>query len=272
MPSGKRTRESVPPASSLLRSLEPEEQEDDEEEEREDDVGVVPHDLGRVHDDLRQERELAAELVEQLHEDRNEEEQHSGQDQECEAHDENGIDHCALDAPLQLHLFLELERNAVENDVEDARGLAGLHHRDVEAGEDPRMAGHRLREELAALDVGAKARKDVGEVLVLGLLLEDRQRRDDVQTRLDHRRELTREDLERLGLDPLDHAAETAFGPVGVLDQLEREQAAGAQRLLGAREIARGHLTGGLDAGGVDRGVSVGRHPRLSYRPAPSGT
>ena len=53
--------------------------------------------------------------------------------------------------------------------------------------------------------------------------------------------------------------------------ELEREQAAGAQRLLRAREVARVDLAGGLDAGGVDRGVSVGGHPRPSYRPCPIG-
>jgi hypothetical protein len=40
-------------------------------------------------------------------------------------------------------------------------------------------------------------------VHVVGLLLEDRQRGDDVQAGFDHRRELPRKDLEGAGLDAL---------------------------------------------------------------------
>ena len=58
------------------------------------------------------------------------------------------------------------------------------------------MAGQRLREQEAAFDVRADLGDDGGELLVLGLLLEDHERRDDVQAGLDHRGELAREDLE----------------------------------------------------------------------------
>jgi len=44
---------------------------------------------------------------------------------------------------------------------------------------------------------------DGAERLVVGLLLEDDEGADDVQTGLDHGRELTREDLERFRLDLL---------------------------------------------------------------------
>src|SRR3712207_7231801 len=46
--------------------------------------------------------------------------------------------------------------------------------------EDLRVARHRLREEHAALDVGAKLADHGGEVAVVGLLLEDHERADDV--------------------------------------------------------------------------------------------
>ena len=39
---------------------------------------------------------------------------------------------------------------------EHSRGLAGLHHRHVELVEHLRVAGHRLREEEAAFDIGAE--------------------------------------------------------------------------------------------------------------------
>ena len=61
----------------------------------------------------------------------------------------------------------------------------------------PRRAGPTLH-------VDAEIGNDHRELLVLGLLLEDDERRHDVETCLDHRRELPREDLEGLGLDLLD--------------------------------------------------------------------
>src|SRR5439155_1547899 len=79
--------------------------------------------------------------------------------------------------------------------------LARLDHGDVEPAEDLRMPLHRLREQQTALDVFAKRSDHVDEVRVRRLLLEDEQRGNDVHARLDHRRELAREDLERLRLD-----------------------------------------------------------------------
>ena len=86
-----------------------------------------------------------------------------------------------LHPALDLRLLLDLVGDAVEHDVQDSRGLAGLDHGDEEAREDLRMAGHRLGEEEAALDVGAQLGDDRRELLVLGLLLEDDERGDDVQ-------------------------------------------------------------------------------------------
>jgi hypothetical protein len=54
---------------------------------------------------------------------------------------------------------------------------------------------HRLREEHSALDVRAHLPDHGGECLVVGLLLEDHERGNDVQPRVDHGRELPGEDL-----------------------------------------------------------------------------
>ena len=113
------------------------------------------------------------------------------------------VDHRPLHAAADLHLLLDLDRDPVEDGVEDSGGLASLDHRDVEAVEGVRMARHRLREEHSALDVRAHLADDGGERLVVGLLLEDDERRDDAQAGVDHRRELAREDLERARLDAL---------------------------------------------------------------------
>ena len=134
---------------------------------------------------------------------------------------------------------------------------------DVETAEDLRVARHRLREQQPAFDVGAKLADDRGEVLVVGLLLEDHERADDVQAGLDHRRELAREDLQRLRLDRLEDAADAVLAARGKLVQLAGEQPADPQLLARCGEVGCVDLARELEALGVDRGVGEGSHPRL---------
>ena len=137
-------------------------------------------------------------------EDRDEEEEHADQDEGRERQNHDRVHHRALHSALDLRFLLDLVSDPVENDVEDSSRLPGLDHRDEEAREDPRMTGHCLGEQEPTLHVDAEIGNDHRELLVLGLLLEDDERRHDVETCLDHRRELPREDLEGLGLDLLD--------------------------------------------------------------------
>src|SRR5207249_4503537 len=159
-------------------------------------IGTPSCTFARTSPSASSTTQFPAELSEDLHEDRDEEEQHPDQDEGREDHDHRRVDHRPLHAALDLRLLLDLEGDAVEDGVEDSRSLAGLDHRDEEPTEDLRMARHRLGEQEAALDVGAELADDHAEVAVLGLLLEDHEGADDVESRLDHRRELAREDLE----------------------------------------------------------------------------
>ena len=142
--------------------------------------------------------------------------------------------------------------------MEDSGGLACLDHRDVEAVEDVRMARHRLREEHSALDVRAHLADDGGERLVVGLLLEDDERRDDVEARVDHGRELAREDLERAQLDLL---LLRLVGPDGAeLGESDRAQAPLAQELPRGVQVRRGDLPGRLGPESIDRAIGERRH------------
>ena len=125
----------------------------------------------------------------------------------------------ALDAPLELGLLLDLHRDAVEHGVERSRRLAGLDHRDEQAVEHLRMPRERLREDDAALDVGANVADHLGEVLVVRLLLERHERRDDADAGRDHRRELAGEDLQRLRLHLLECTPRSALAGGGALGQ-----------------------------------------------------
>src|SRR3954467_151137 len=102
--------------------------------------------LGRPRAEvLRGRRQLATELTEDRHEDRDEEHQHPDEDERREDQDHGRVEHCALDAALDLRRLLDLERDAVEPLVEDSCRLACLDHGDVEPVEYLRVPRHRLR-------------------------------------------------------------------------------------------------------------------------------
>src|SRR5580765_5737970 len=250
----------VPELPAGLGLLEPADAPDRPAEGREDDEPVVAQLVRGLDHPLRQGRQLAVQLGEDVHEDRHEEHQQADQDEGGEDHHHRRVHHRALDAALDLGLLLDLQGDAVEHGVQDSGSLAGLDHRDVEAREDLRVAAERLREQQTALDVGANLADHEREVRIVGLLLEDHQRADDVQAGLDHRRELAREDLQRLRLDLLEDGASTLLAACRqLLDELG-EQAADAQLLARGVEIGGMDLAIQLQAFSVDRAVGVRRH------------
>ena len=123
------------------------------------------------------------------------------------------------------------------------------------------MPGHRLGEQQAALDVLADASTTTRRARVVGLLFEDDERADDVQPGLDHRRELPREDLQRLRLDlgaerRLENAG-FAFAAPADLPQRLGQLSLQAQLFARAREVRSDDLSGELSALGVDRRIGV---------------
>ena len=166
--------------------------------------------------------------------------------------DDDRVDHRALDAPLDLRVLLDLNRDPVENDVESSRRFARFDHRDVQPVEDLRMPAHRAGEDDAALDVLTDVGDHDGEVLVFRLLLEDHERGDDADAGLDQRRELAREDLERLRGDLLDPAGPGAGGCL-LLQDRAGEQALLAQLVAGGVEVGRMEEPPRLGSARIDR-------------------
>ena len=191
-------------------------------------------------------------IVEDLGEDRDDEQEHEDEDERRERDDDARVDHRALDATPELVLLLDLRGGAVEHRVERSRRLAGLDHRDVEAVEDLRVARERLGQHHAALDVSADLGDDLAEVLVLRLLLERHERSDDADAGLDHRRELAREDLKRLRLDLLERRARAALAARRALAQRLGQQPAGLKLLARRREVRGVDLAAELDALRID--------------------
>ncbi len=107
--------------------------------------------------------------------------------------DDARVDHRAAHLAPQLHRLLDVDREAVEDGVEDAAHLAGLDEVDVEVVEDLRVPAERVAERRALLDAGLDVAEDDREVLVVGLSLEDIEALHDGQAGVDHRREEARE-------------------------------------------------------------------------------
>ncbi len=106
------------------------------------------------------------------------------------------------------------------------------------------------------------------EGLVIGLLLEDQERRDDVQAGVDHRRELPREDLERPLLDLL-AAPSRRLSPISLSSTGRRPRWSSCSRADVRSEA--GDLTLGLHSERVDRVVGERGHGATACRWSSSG-
>jgi hypothetical protein len=215
--------------------------------------------VGERDGELGDGRQVAAELLEDADEDRHEEGDEADEDDQREGHDDPRVDHGRLDLPAQRVLLLELVGDAQQRLLEHAAGLAGASHGHEEGREDLGVALERAAEREPGFDVLADVGDDVGQQLVLGLRLERVERAQDRHARADHRRELTREDGQVGGLDPLHEVEGDLLRPVLGLD-VEDDQPARLQLvgddLLGVRL----HLAGGFRPGEVHRPEDVAGH------------
>ena len=102
---------------------------------------------------------------------------------------------------MQLDLLLDRVGQPEEHRVQGSGGLTGSHHGHVETVERLRVAIERDRERRPSLHVEADLAEDPAELGVLGLFGQDRQRPQDRQPGVDHRRELARQNGDVLQRD-----------------------------------------------------------------------
>src|SRR5581483_2148728 len=125
----------------------------------------------------------------------------------------------------------------------------------------------------ALLDVDAHLGDDVRELLVLGLLAQDRQRAQQRKAGVDHRRELAREDRDVLQLDPVGEPRDADVGreagSTPLLDAdgrvAHRAELAGDERLALGLELALDRATGPV----ADLVLERRRHRPLLSAPTP---
>ena len=216
--------------------------------------------MRQKHRDLGDLGQFAAKLLEDALEYRHQE----GDQRHHHAHGEDDhegrVDHRRADLPAQGGVLLELVGDPHECVLQDAPGLAGLRHGDEQRTKDLRVAGHRLAQGKARLDVLANRDDGFLQELALGLLLEYVQGAQDAHPGGDHGRQLAREDGELGRLDRLQEA-ELDLARAVLVGDIENDQSAPLE-LVGDGLLGLGfELPARLDAGEVDRLEDVRAHP-----------
>ena len=144
-----------------------------------------------------------------------EDEQHGHRDAR-DREDDGRVDHRALHLADDEVVFLEKLRQAQENRVENTTRFAGGHHVHVEIAERLGVLPQRVGEGVTAFDVVDNLARDIGQDLVLGLLLQNVEGLHQWEAGIDHRGELPREDDDVACLDPcleqVEHAAALTLG------------------------------------------------------------
>ena len=116
------------------------------------------HEVAHGDHHLGGRRELAAEVLEHLGEGRDHLDQHQDHDADRDHEHRGRVDHRALDLAGQRVGLLEVDRQAVQDGVEDAADLAGLDQVHVERVEGLRVLAQRVGEGGALLHVLAHLR------------------------------------------------------------------------------------------------------------------
>jgi hypothetical protein len=227
--------EHPPPLRRLVVSAYGDDRPDDDAED--DEAVDAGEEVADADDDAGGERQLLA-GAEQAGEDvleRGDDEDHDdGDDGDGDDDDRRRVDHRRDHVAPQLDDLLDVGREALEDEVEDAAGLAGLDHVDEELVEDFRVARHGRRQRRAFLHVLSRLRQDDCEVLALLLLREDFEALDERQAGVNHHGELAREDGKLLGLHLLAPAADLRHRDLAPL-LLDR----GEHHLLAPQELAQ---------------------------------
>ncbi len=85
-----------------------------------------------VDEDPSRERKLATKSGEEVLEDRDDEDDHRGEDQDHHLEHYRRVGHCRPDRPVEMRLVLDGAREAAQYLVEVPAHLAGLHERTEE--------------------------------------------------------------------------------------------------------------------------------------------
>ena len=127
--------------------------------------------------------------------------QQGADDQARQADDGDGINQRRLHRSFQAYCFLHVDRQALQNDVQNTAGFAGLDHVGGQVVEDDWILAHGVGQRGAAFHRSADAGQRLLERRVFLVRRQNFQTLHQRQAGIDHDRELAKEDRDVLGPD-----------------------------------------------------------------------
>ena len=239
--------------------------------------GEARHQCVAQRDDHpRRQRQRGSQAREQVVEGRDDLPQNDADDYGGNPHDRDRVGHGRLDLRPELDVLLDVRRQPLQNRVEDAARLTRRDHVGKEGIENPRMLPHRIGEARTGFDRGPCPQDGLPERPVHFLLPQGLETLHQRHARIDHHRELAREDRQVSRghrLAPVRFRAALA----ALLHQLDPgdEDLFAAQG--GDRRLARSGnaFTAHAPAGSGPSRIAKGRHhsaprplcPRIGFEP-----
>src|SRR5580658_4090178 len=173
------------------------------EEQGDDEAVDAANEIAQHDDDARGQRQVDAQTVEELGENRHDLPQQQDDDAASDAQDGGRINHSGLHGALELDVLFDVAGEALQNGVQNTARLAGLNHVVVEGVKYLLELLHGGGKSGAAFDRAAHAIQNLLEGDVLLLSCENLQALDQGQAGVNHDRKLAGEDGQFLGV----HAA-----------------------------------------------------------------
>src|ERR1700690_547484 len=168
---------------------------------RDKDPPEVSYKAAHADDDAGGQRKRDAEANERVGENRHHPLQQCGHDQYGERDYRNRVDQCRLDGRAQFDRLFNIDRQALENEIQNTAGFARLDHVGGQVVEDDRIETHGIGERGAAFDGGPNAEERLLEVWVLLVGAEDFQALHERESGVDDDGELVEEHRHILDLD-----------------------------------------------------------------------
>ncbi len=166
-----------------------------------DDPPETLHEAAQPHHDTGGKRQGDAQAGKEVGEDGHDPLEQGADNQRGQADDGDGIDQRRLHGRLQANRLLHIDRQALQNDVENTAGFARFNHVGGEVVEDVGILAHGIGQRRAAFYRGADAGQRLLEGLVFLVRRQDFQTLHQRQSGIDHDRELAEENRDVLDLD-----------------------------------------------------------------------
>ena len=190
--------EEIAPARMLANLLDAEDRADGAHDKEPPEVA---NESAEADDDAGRQRKRDSQADEQVGENRHHPLEQRGHDQHREGDNGDRVDQSRLDGRAQLDRLFHVDRQALENDVENTAGFARLDHVGGQVVEDDGIVAHGIGQRGAAFDGGPHAEQRLLKSRILLVGAENFQALHQRQAGIDHDGELAEEDGHFLDLD-----------------------------------------------------------------------